>query len=766
MMTAGFVAEAAETPHAKLQAVPFDHVTIDDAFWKPRIETNRTVTLPHNLKWCEDTGRISNFAKAGKLMPGQFEGTYFNDSDVYKVLEGAAYTLAQHPDKELEERIDAIIDKIAAAQQPDGYLMTYYTLTGLDKRWTDLPKMHEMYCAGHLFEAAVAYRRATGKDKLLKVACKLADHIDSIFGPGKRIGYCGHQEIELALVKLWRETGEERYLRLAEFFVAVRGQKRDQGEYWCQAHLPICEQSEIVGHAVRAMYYYAGVADIAAVSESRCYIDAMERLWRNVAGRKMYITGGIGATSHHEAFGADYDLPNDTAYAETCAAIGMALWNHRLLLLHGEGRFADVLERVIYNGALSGVSLDGEKFFYVNPLASRGKAHRQPWFGCACCPSNVVRFLPSIGGYIYATDESGAWVNLYVAGTGKLSVAGKNVTLKQETKYPWEGSVRITVQPAEPAQFTLHLRIPEWAQGFTVKVNGQAVETKPAAGYVALARSWKGGDVVELDLPMNIRRVVSHPNVTANVGRTALQRGPVIYCLEGVDHDGRVRNIALPRHARLDVRFDEKLLGGVAVIEGKATALAPADVPADLYPRVPRTTNVDLKAVPYYAWDNRDGGEMVVWIPEAPCLAEPVLKPSKMANATLSASVTEKSDLAAMKDNLWPRSSNDGSMPAFSWQGRKGTSEWVTCVSNKPQMLSSVEVYWLDNGEKIRVPKSWQVMWKKQDKWEPVEPLGLYTTAKDGWNRVDFKPVPTLELRLEVQLQENAGAGIIEWRVR
>ena len=377
-------AEAGPASHAKLQAVPFDEVRIEDEFWQPRLETNRKVTLPHNLKWCEDTGRISNFAKAGKLMPGEFEGIYFNDSDVYKVLEGAAYTLKQHPDKALEEQVDAIIDKIAAAQQPDGYLLTYYILKEQDKRWTNLPKMHELYCAGHLFEAAVAYHRATGKDKLLKVACKLADHIDSIFGPGKRIGYPGHEEIELALVKLWRETGQERYLKLAEFFIAVRGQKREPAEFWCQAHLPICEQSEIVGHAVRAMYYYSGVADIAAVSGNRCYFDAMERLWQNVAGRKMYITGGIGATSRHEAFAGEYELPNDTAYAETCAAIGMALWNQRLLMLHGEGRFADALERVMYNGALSGVSLDGTKFFYTNPLASRGQAHRQAWFGCAC----------------------------------------------------------------------------------------------------------------------------------------------------------------------------------------------------------------------------------------------------------------------------------------------------------------------------------------------------------------------------------------------
>ena len=386
---------AAQGSFAKLRAVPFTDVRITDEFWQPRLETNRKVTLPHNLKWCEDTGRISNFAKAGGLMEGEHEGIYFNDSDVYKVLEGAAYTLTQHPDKELEAQVDATIDKIASALQPDGYINSYYTLKEPDNRWTNLRKMHELYCGGHMFEAAVAYYKATGKRKLLDVSCKFADHIDRIFGHGKRIGYPGHEEIELALIKLYRTTGEERYRKLAEFFIEVRGQDRKEKELYSQAHLPVKEQSEIVGHAVRAMYLYSGVADVVALTGDQEYLDAMERLWRNVTGQKMYLTGGIGATRHGEAFSANYDLPNETAYAETCASIGMAFWNHRLLMLHAESRFADVLERVLYNGLLSGVSLDGKTFFYTNRLASRGKDERQSWFSCACCPSNMVRFLPS-----------------------------------------------------------------------------------------------------------------------------------------------------------------------------------------------------------------------------------------------------------------------------------------------------------------------------------------------------------------------------------
>ncbi len=753
--------------HAKLQAVPFDQVTIEDEFWRPRIETNRKVTLPHDIKWCEETGRIDNFAKAGKLMEGEFQGTYFDDSDVYKVLEGAAYTLKQHPDEAIEAKVDEIIDKIAAAQQPDGYLMSYYILTGLDKRWTNLPKMHELYCAGHLFEAAVAYHRATGKDKLLKVACKLADHIDSVFGPGKQLGYPGHQEIELALVKLWRQTGERRYLDLAEFFIATRGQKRNPAEFWCQAHLPICEQSEIVGHAVRAMYFYSGVADLAAVSGSKCYLDAMERLWRNVAGRKMYVTGGIGATRHHEAFGGEYELPNDTAYAETCAAIGMAFWNHRMLMLHGEGRFADVLERVVYNGALSGVSLDGEKFFYVNPLASRGKHHRKPWYQTACCPTNVVRFLPSIAGYVYAVGDDSAYVNLYIASTGKMTVAGKPIALIQDTKYPWGGTVRIAVQVPEPTTFALNLRIPEWARSYTLKVKGQAVETKPRSGYAQVRREWQSGDEVELDLPMEVERVAAHPNVAADVGRVALQRGPIVYCLEGVDHGGQVRNIALSRESKLVGRFDPELLGGVTVIEGEALAVSPIDVPIALYPSACETKPVKIKAVPYYAWDNREGGEMVVWIPENPALADASLVPTATADATVSASAEGNRVVKeAVNDNLAPVGADDGSLPRFVWQDKAGSREWIGYTFNRPQMVSRVDVYWVDNGGGVQVPKSWRVLWKKQHEWVPVEPLGLYTTVKNAWNQVEFKPVPVMELRLEVELQEKVSAGIVEWRVK
>ena len=772
---------AAEPPHRKLVAVPFTDVKIADEFWAPRIETNRTKTIPHDFRKCEETGRISNFAKAGGLEQGEFRGIYFDDSDVYKVIEGAAYSLACHPDPELDKYLDGVIAKIAAAQQPDGYLYTFYTVRKeLNKRWSNEKDMHETYCAGHLIEGAVAHFRATGKRTLLDVAVRLADHIDSVIGPGKRGDVSGHEEIELALVKLYEVTGQERYLKLARFFLDERGNPKGHKLYGAvlQDHIPVIEQTEPVGHAVRAMYLYCGMADVAAYLQPKGYVEALDRIWQSTATRRMYVTGGVGARHEGEAFGNDYELPNDSAYCETCAAIGNALWNYRMVLMTGDARYADVLERVIYNGFLSGVSLDGEKFFYVNPLASKGNHHRQAWFGCACCPVNVVRFLPSLPGYVYAWDADGIYVNLYAAGTATVARKGGAVALTQETRYPWDGKVKIKVDPEAPGALALNVRIPGWtkaaAQGddlyriapvkdelpVTVKVNGEAAANLDVVkGYARLSREWKKGDVVELDMPMPVRRVYTHPQVKADAGRVALQRGPVVYCAEAVDNGQAMPSMYLPAEAALAAEQRPDLLGGITVIKGKA-AIRTAD-PA-------QAQTADLTAIPYYAWDHRAPGAMMVWIPEDPAPARPMPKPTVASTSKVTAShVWQVDHLEAVSDQVEPKSSGDLSIPRFTWWDHCGTTEWIQYEFAKPRKVSSVEVYWFDDTGtgQCRVPKSWRLLSKAGDKWEPVKDASGYGADRDKYNRVTFAPVETGGLRIEAALQAGFSGGILEWRV-
>jgi DUF1680 family protein len=624
-------AHSASAGDSKLTALPFTEVVIADEFWAPRIETNRKVTVPYCFKKCEETGRIDNFAKAAGLMAGKFEGKYFNDSDVYKVIEGAGYSLKSHPDAQLEKYVDDVIDKIAAAQWEDGYLYSFYSLPARqsEKRWTNTRVMHELYCAGHFFEAAVAYYQATGKRKILDVAVRLADCIDAVFGPDKKRDVPGHEEIEIGLVKLYRSTGNENYLKLAEFFLDERGRARGRKLYgsYCQDHKPVTEQDEPVGHAVRAGYLYCGMADVAALAGRTDYIKALDRIWLNVVSKKLYITGSIGATGKGEAFGEDYELPNATAYCETCAAIANALWNQRMFLLEGDVKYIDVLERVIYNGFLSGVSLSGDAFFYRNPLAGDGKKQRSPWFDCACCPTNVVRFIPSVPGYVYASKGDTLYVNLFISGSGTFNLMNDKIVLKQQTRYPWEGDIRITVEPEKPMEFVICVRIPGWVRNqpvpsdlyrfmnesdrkVTLRVNGKPVVLDIDKGFARIKRTWKGGDTIELNLPMPIRRVLCNEEVKENNGRAALERGPIVYCTEAADNGGQVGHIVLSNDTELDAEYREDLLGGVAVIMGKAPGV---QLSRDGKSRI--TDKVDFVAIPYYAWAHRGGGEMAVWLP-------------------------------------------------------------------------------------------------------------------------------------------------------
>jgi DUF1680 family protein len=757
----------ADSGAERLAAVPFQDVHITDAFWIPRIATNRTATIEANLRQCEVTGRIKNFAVAGKLEAGKHEGALYNDSDVYKVIEGIAYALSTNRDPDLEKRTDTIIDKIAAAQQPDGYLNTYYTLVEPQNRWKNIAHGHELYCSGHLMEAAVAYHQATGKRKLLDVACKLADHIATIFGPGRRQDTCGHEEIELALVKLARATGARKYLDQARFFLDVRGRadkRRLFGEY-AQDHKPIREQTEVTGHAVRAMYLYSGMADVAAATGDPGLLTALNRIWHDVVDRKMYVTGGIGPSAHNEGFTVPYDLPNDSAYAETCAAIGMALWNHRMFLMTGEGRYVDVLEREAYNGLLSGVSLGGDRFFYVNPLGSKGNHHRVPWFDCSCCPTNIVRYIPAMGERVYAHRGNGVWTGLYLGSEATVSLDGGKVRLTQKTRYPWDGDVQITVEPDTGFAFDVYLRIPGWCKSAPViTVNGIACDAELAAkGFVRLSRTWAKGDLIRLALRMPVERVYADPHVQADVGRVALQRGPLVYCLEGVDNAGSVRNLCVPRENKLSASFEKDLLGGVVLVQGEALA-----VTREGDKRVTRRR--PFRAVPYATWDNRQPGPMVVWLPESPELAElPGEDGVSVGGILIRASYVNPTDsLAALHDGILPRSSSDQNVPRMTWWDHKGTTEWVS-YRFPERSINNVQVYWFDDTGRgrCRVPASWKLLWRDGTDWKPVQLShgAAYEVARDRFNQVRFHPVSTRELKLEVQLQPECSGGILEWSV-
>ena len=637
--------------------VPFTQVKVADAFWLPRIETNRTVTIPFLFQKNEETGRLDNFAIAGGLIKGKYRGERYNDTDVYKPIEGASYSLMAHPDRELERELDAMIAKIAAAQEPDGYLFTARTCDpahpqpGIGpERWVEETVSHELYNAGHLYEAAVAHFLATGKRSLLDVAIKNADLVASVFGPEKRHGFPGHQEIELALVKLYRVTGSEKYLALAKYFLDQRGREVKLTQYprgnrfaiynepeQIQAHKPVLEQDEAVGHAVRLTYMASGMADIAAIYGDPAYLAAIERLWANVVGKKMYLTAGVGSRHDRERFGDNYELPNLTGYLETCASIGMALWNERMFLLTGEARYVDVMERAMYNGILAGVSLDGKAFFYANPLESDGKFRfnqgqlgRAPFFGTACCPGNISRFLPSMPGYVYAVKGDALYVNLFVQGEAAVEVGGTGVKVRQQTRYPWDGAVRIAVEPESRSAWTILVRVPGWAgdeatpgglyrfadtapEKPTLKVNGKAVAVVLDKGYARMTRNWKKGDVIELNLPMPVRRVVTDEAVKDDVGKIALVRGPLVYCAEWPDNGGHALDLAVPDDAGFRSEWRPEMLGGVMVIRGKAVTRAGATGGSSASQAAEGTRSLVL--IPYYAWAHRGSGEMVVWLP-------------------------------------------------------------------------------------------------------------------------------------------------------
>ncbi len=591
----------ANNPSMKqLHHVDFARVHINDAFWGPRLEKHRTATLPTCIDQIENkTGRMHNFVNAAKHS-GKHSGIFFDDSDVYKALEGIAYALANHPDKQLEAKADEWIDKIAAAQQPDGYINTFYTLTGLQNRWTNMDH-HEMYCAGHLIEAGVAYLQATGKRKLLNVGQRMADHMMSFLGVGKGHWVPGHEEIELALVKLYGVTGQQRYLDFANFLLEQRGhgygstgKARQWKPIYYQDEMPVREMSVINGHAVRAMYLYCGMADVAALKNDTGYVNAMNRLWNNVTQRKMYITGGIGSSAHNEGFTADFDLPNKEAYCETCASVGMVYWNERMNELTGDAKYVDILERSMYNGALAGVSLSGDRFFYVNPLESDGNHHRQAWYGCACCPSQISRFLPSIGNYIYALSDHALWVNLFIGNEATVKVNGADVKLSITTGYPWTGRAVITVSSAQPLPEELRIRIPGWCKSYKLTAAGREV-SKLDKGYAVIATRGARSIKAELSMAMPVELDKADDRVSQDVGKRAVQRGPLVYCMEQTDNKVSYDEASLPATPKFKESYKKNLLGGIVELKTGSG-------------------NKAITLIPYYAWDNREAGKMRVWI--------------------------------------------------------------------------------------------------------------------------------------------------------
>jgi DUF1680 family protein len=633
-----------------IQAVAFTNVKVTDNFWLPRIKTNHTVTIPASFARCESTGRVKNFEMAA-AQSGKFCTIFpFDDTDIYKTLEGASYSLSLFRDKKLDAYMDSLIAKVGKAQEPDGYLYTARTIdpanphawAGLQRWERERDMSHELYNAGHLYEAAAAHYYATGKKNLLNIALKNADLVCSVFGPGKKHVAPGHEIVEMGLVKLYRITGKKAYLETAKDFIDERGRYKGydakstdpfkNGAYW-QDHKPVVEQKEAIGHAVRAAYLYAGIADVAALTGDTSYLKAIDTIWNNMVSKKFYVQGGLGAVPGGERFGDNYDLPNATAYNETCAAIANVFWNHRMFLLHGNSKYMDVLERSLYNGLISGVGMDGKSFFYTNAMQIKSsfshsalEPERAGWFDCSCCPTNVARLIPSVPGYVYAQQGDKVYVNLFMNSQATLTVHGKPLAIAQQNDYPWDGALKFTLSPKAPDAFALLIRIPGWARGevvpsdlytsaakadkIVIKVNGKPLACPVEKGYAVLQRTWKQGDVVDVVLPMAVQKITANEKVKDDRGKVALQRGPLVYCAEWADNGGKASNILIPERSTFTAEYQPQLLNGVTVLK--------TSVPAVVVDEKEQTVNTITKSatlIPYYAWAHRGKGEMMVWFP-------------------------------------------------------------------------------------------------------------------------------------------------------
>ena len=782
-------AEKAPVNGYPIDPVPFTDVKVTDAFWGQRLRASREVTIPLAFGKCEETGRYDNFVKAAH--PSEeyhVGGLAFDDTDVYKTIEGASYLLQTYPDPALERYIDSVLVLVAAAQEPDGYLYTSRTMNPKhphewagSKRWELVEELsHEFYNLGHMVEGAIAHYQATGKRNFLDIAIRYADCVCREIGDGEgqTVAVPGHQIAEMALAKLYLVTGEQKYLDQAKFFLDKRGYTTRNDEY-SQAHKPVLEQDEAVGHAVRASYMYAGMADVAALTGDRSYIEAIDRIWDNIVTKKLYITGGIGATNAGEAFGDNYELPNMSAYCETCAAIGNVYVNYRMFLLHGDAKYYDVLERTLYNGLISGVSLDGGGFFYPNPLESIGQHQRQPWFGCACCPSNICRFIPSLPGYIYAVKDDALYVNLFMANTMTHKVGGKAVTIRQETSYPWDGTVDLTVEKSSNKPFALKLRIPGWVRNevvpsdlysyddgkrpaYKVLLNGREVQAELEQGYFTIDRKWRKGDRITLEMTMEPRVVKANGKVEADLGRVAVERGPVVYCAEWPDNDFDVRGIILNREPAFEVVKRPDLLYGLDQIKTRAQTLAYDDKGRIV------AEDVDLTLIPYYAWAHRGAGDMTVWLPIELRATQPVMPATLASLSKIDASHPVRS-ITAINDRLVPQHEEDRSVPYYHWWPKQGTTEWIVYEFPEATTVSQATVYWFDDAPwgGCRVPESWKISYRDEaGEWQEVTGADRYATRKGVANTVNFDPVETSALKLEVKQPAEYSSGLFEWSVK
>ncbi len=771
-----------------IQPVAFTQVHVNDNFWAPKIQMNAEVTIPYTLEQCKKNGRIDNFLIAAGKKTGKLSEFTFDDTDIYKVIEGASYSLQVRKDDNLKKYLDTLITIIGDAQEPDGYLYTFRTAKVAkphdwigSKRWEKEEDLsHELYNSGHLYEAAVAHYQATGQKNLLNIAIKNADLLVKDFGIGKEERFPGHQIIETGLTKLYRVTGKEEYLDLAKFFLDLRGTPGHLNHEYSQASKKVVDQHEAVGHAVRAAYMYTGMADVAALTNNEGYLKAIDRLWNDVVERKIYLTGGIGATGAGEAFGKAYDLPNMSAYAETCAAIANVYWNSRMFLLHGDAKYIDVLEQTLYNGLLSGISLSGDRFFYPNPLASLGQHQRSAWFSCACCISNMTRFLPSVPGYIYAQNKNDLFVNLFVGSESTIKLPVANIKVVQQTNYPWEGSNTITIDPSTPATFALHIRIPGWANGQPIPgdlydmessaekvqllLNGKPAAFKIEKGFAVINRKWTKGDKVTLDLPMMPKRVFANHHVGANKNRFALQRGPIVYCLEGPDNkDSAVMNIVVKKEEPINAVYRPDLLKGVTVLSMNGSSTKRQLDSDELL-----HTQQEVMAIPYYTWANRGPSEMEVWIPYDESAANPKPAPTIATNSTVTGSIGNKRMLKALNDQYDPQDSRDASTAYLHWWPKRNSAEFLQYDFDGSHTISSSSVYWFDDGPfgGCRIPASWKLLYKKDGEWIPVKNSTPYVIAKDTYNTVRFEPVTTTALRLEIQQPVGHSTGVHEWVVK